>query len=192
MRNKILFVVDTILIFLVFFTINASEKSLPHNRDIQIEIPKAAKIEVEENKVEKFIEENLIEEESSEEDEPYFIVTDEEREELVRLVHLEGNNQSIECQKGICSVVFNRLESPYFEGNTLEEIIYATGQFTTAKNIPSAVPTQTNYDAVDYVIKNGPTLPYYVCFFRSAYYFKEYTPYCNINNTYFSYRKSHM
>lgn len=128
----------------------------------------------------------------TEEDEYYYYVTEEERETLARLVYQEGNNQSEECQRAIVSVVFNRVNNEHFNENTILDVIYAPAQFSVVPLLPNTTPTQTNYDAVDYVLKNGPTLPYYVCFFRSKYYFESYTPYCQINNTFFSYRKSHM
>lgn len=100
-----------------------------------------------------------------EEDEYYYYVTEEERETLARLVHQEGNNQSEKCQRAIVSVVFNRLDNEHFDEDTLLDIIYAPQQFSVIPLLPNTTPNQTNYDAVDYVLKNGPTVPYYVCFF---------------------------
>lgn len=122
----------------------------------------------------------------------YFVVTYDERELLAKLVHEEGNNQSLECQKGIVSVVFNRVYNKSFNENTIYDVIYAPGQFTVVPLLVDTVPTEVNYEAVDCVLNNGPTLPYYVCFFRSKHYFNNYTPYCSIDNTYFSYSESHM
>ena len=111
-----------------------------------------------------------------------------DREILARLVYLEGNVESLECQKAIASVVINRLNSGYW-GNTISSVIYARSQFTPASRIPSTTPTATNYEAVDYVLTNGVTLPSYVLYFRAGYHFSwnGYVPYTSIGNTYFGY-----
>lgn len=115
-------------------------------------------------------------------------VTAEEKDLLARLVFLEANTESLECQKAVISVVINRWENGYW-GNTLHDVVYAKGQFSTAKNIPIATPTANNYEAVDYVLKNGSTLPEYVLYFRANYHFKwnGYVSYKNIDHTYFGY-----
>ena len=115
-------------------------------------------------------------------------ITAEEKDMLVRLVFLEANTESLECQKAIISVVINRWINGYW-GNTLHDVVYAKGQFSTAKHIPIATPTPNNYEAVEYVLKNGSTLPEYILYFRANYHFKwnGYVPYKNIDNTYFGY-----
>lgn len=111
-----------------------------------------------------------------------------DREMLARLVYLEGNTESLECQKAIVSVVINRLNSGYW-GNTINSVIYASGQFVTASRILYTTPTSTNYEAVDYVLTNGVTLPSYVLYFREGYHFSwnGYVPYTSIGSTYFGY-----
>jgi spore germination cell wall hydrolase CwlJ-like protein len=115
-------------------------------------------------------------------------ITPTDRETLVRLVYLEGNIESIECQKAIASVVINRLNSGYW-GNTINGVIYAPNQFAPASRIARATPTATNYEAVDYVLTNGVTLPSYVLYFRAGYHFSwnGYVPYTSMGNTYFGY-----
>ena len=115
-------------------------------------------------------------------------ITSKDRETLARLVYLEGNAESLECQKAIVSVVINRLNSGYW-GKTINSVIYASGQFTPASQIPYTTPTATNYEAVDYVLTNGVTLPSYVLYFRASYHFSwnGYVPYKVIENTYFGY-----
>lgn len=111
-----------------------------------------------------------------------------DREILARLVFLEANTESLECQKAIASVVINRVHSGYW-GNTINSVVYASGQFTTASNIHCTTPTATNYEAVDYVLTNGVTLPSYVLYFRAGYHFSWnwYVPYMAMDNTYFGY-----
>jgi spore germination cell wall hydrolase CwlJ-like protein len=111
-----------------------------------------------------------------------------DRETLARLVFLEANMESLECQKAIASVIINRVNSGYW-GNTVNSVIYAKNQFTPASRIPYTTPTATNYEAVDYVLNNGATLPSYVLYFRAGYHFSwsGYVPYKSIGNTCFGY-----
>ena len=95
-------------------------------------------------------------------------VTSAEREMLARIVHREANTESLECQKAIVSVVINRWQDGRW-GNTLKEVIYAPHQFSPSGLIYKTTPTETNYRAVDYVLKNGSTLPKYVMFFRANF-----------------------
>lgn len=122
--------------------------------------------------------------------EPTYVynITSEEREMLARLVYLESNIESLECQKAIASVVINRWQSGYW-GDTLEDVIYAKGQFTPAHKIHRTTPNETNYAAVDAVLKDGCTLPEYVRYFRANFHFTwaGYKPYTVIDQTYFGY-----
>lgn len=120
-------------------------------------------------------------------------ITEAEREMLARLVYLEANTESIECQRAIVSVVVNRWQNGTW-GDTLEDVIYYPYQFTPASLIDKTTPTQTNYDAVDYVLKNGSTLPKYCMYFRASYGFSNtdwanygYREYKQIDNTFFGY-----
>lgn len=122
------------------------------------------------------------------EPEPFYKVTDVEREMLARLVYREAGDSSLECQKMVISVVFNR----YIAANgtmTLEEIIYQPGQFTPAPLIYKTTPTELNYQAVDEVIMYGSILPYYIRFFRADYHFdwNGYVGYTDLDGTYFGY-----
>ena len=115
-------------------------------------------------------------------------VTSVEREMLARIVYLEANTESIECQKAVVSVVINRLKDGYW-GDTLHNVIYAESQFTPATKIYKTTPTETNYEAVDYVLRYGCTIPEYVKFFRRGYHFNwdGYVSYDKIDNTCFGY-----
>lgn len=113
---------------------------------------------------------------------------EDERELFARLLYCEGGNESVECQRAIASVVLNRLHSGKW-GDSLTSVIYATGQFQPISSgaILTAKPSQTQYDVIDYVNENGCTIPSWVMFFRASYHFnwKNYTPYCQIDNTFF-------
>ena len=112
----------------------------------------------------------------------------DDRELLARLLYCEGRGESIDCQRAIVSVIVNRLNSGYW-GNTYSSVVYAKGQFSPVSSgaINNVKPSQTQYEVVDYVLEDGITIPSWVMYFRASYHFnwKGYTPYCNIDNTYF-------
>jgi spore germination cell wall hydrolase CwlJ-like protein len=120
----------------------------------------------------------------------YYSVTEEERLLIAQLVYREANTESLECQKAIVSVLFNRLACGKW-GDTIEEVIYYKNAFTpaTAGLLEGVNPTKTNYEAVDFVLENGPTLPTYVRYFRAGYHHKwsGYEGYTAIDHTYFGY-----
>lgn len=128
----------------------------------------------------------IIEEQQEQEDLPIFTITAEERDILAKLVYLEANTETMECKKAIVSIVFNRMCSPYW-GTTVNKVVYAKNQFTPANRISTTTATQECYDAVDYVVKNGCTIPPYVLYFRANYYFSWATNYQKIDKTCFSY-----
>ena len=117
-------------------------------------------------------------------------VSSVEREMLARLVYLEANTESLECQRSVASVVINRwLDGRW--GSTLASVIYSPYQFSPAGPIHKTTPTETNYVAVDHILKNGSILPKYCMYFRSGHCFSDvwegYARYAKIDNTYFGY-----
>lgn len=163
-----------------------------------IEVPKEIIVEKEIEKkvpveteiiVEKIVEVE-VEKEVFVEIEPTYVysISSEEREMLARLVYLEANIESLECQKAVVSVVINRWQNGYW-GDTLEDVVYAPNQFSPAYLIPNTTPTNTNYEAVDYVLKNGCTIPEHVLYFRANYHFNwdGYIPYQKMDDTCFGY-----
>lgn len=114
----------------------------------------------------------------------YIEMSEDDIYELATLVYLEAGGESFECQQGVASVVINRMTTG---GMTLQEVIYQKNQFTPAYLISSSSPSESTLEAVRTVIKDGPTLPEYVTFFRADYYFSWVTPYTSIDHTYFSY-----
>jgi spore germination cell wall hydrolase CwlJ-like protein len=133
----------------------------------------------------------------------YYTVSEEEREMLARVTFLESGICSQECQRMVVSVIFNRLDSGRWRQDmngdnkiTLYDIVYYPAAFSpvTAGKMSTAVPSQSCYDAVDYVIQNGPTLPTYIRYFRAGYHFSNkakgwetYLGYCDLDNVYFGY-----
>lgn len=141
---------------------------------------------------------STVEESSEPEVIPYYIVTAEEREMLATLVYLESSICSEDCQRAVASVIFNRLDSGRWKKDvnkdskiTLYDIVYYPNAFSPAYLIEDYKDktTQECYDAVDYVIQNGPTVPTYVRYFRTSYHFKwdGYKGYCDMDNVYFGY-----
>lgn len=117
----------------------------------------------------------------------YYPMTYDELYELATLVYLEGGIESIDCQKGIASVVINRATT---SGKSTHDVIYAKHQFTPAKYITTSKPSDSTLEAAKHVAMHGPTIPEYVTYFRADYYFdwgERYQDYIQIDNTYFSY-----
>lgn len=136
--------------------------------------------------VESNIESTTVEDVSSIEEKYYMQMSESDTYELATLVYLEAGIESFECQKGIASVVINRMTTT---GSTLQEVIYAKNQFSPASLIPYNEPTESTLKAVREVLKDGPIFPEYVTFFRANYYhdFSQYVePYTQIDHTYFS------
>jgi spore germination cell wall hydrolase CwlJ-like protein len=109
---------------------------------------------------------------------------------LARLVYLEANTESLECQRAVASVVINRwLDGRW--GSTIASVIYSPYQFSPAGLIHKTTPTETNYVAVDHILKSGSILPKYCLFFRSQYGFSStwsgYAEYAQIGDMYFGY-----
>ena len=145
------------------------------------------KIQVKEVEVEKEVEKIV----AVEKEPTYkYNISSVEREMLARLVYLEANTQSLECQEAVASVVINRWIDGRW-GSTIASVIYSRYQFSPAGLIYKTTPTETNYVAVDYVLKNGSILPKYCMYFRSDYGFSEYwdgyAEYHRINDMYFGY-----
>ena len=86
--------------------------------------------------------------------------------------------------------VINRWQNGRW-GQTLGEVVYAPEQFSPANLLYKTTPTETNYAAVDYVLKNGSILPKYCMYFRSEFCFSDvwegYARYMQIDAMYFGY-----
>lgn len=107
---------------------------------------------------------------------------------IAKLLYLEGRGESEECQRAIVSVIINRLKSGYW-GSTYHDVIFAKNQFEPAGSISKTTAGAKQYEIIEYVMKNGTTLPKYVLYFRANYFFDWCVDYKKIDNTYFSYTK---
>lgn len=72
----------------------------------------------------------------------------EEKDMLARLVYHEARGESFEGQVAVVEVVLNRVQSASFP-NTVAEVIFAPGQFSPAKRLDSAQPSEVQYNAVE-------------------------------------------
>lgn len=118
---------------------------------------------------------------------PYYVATESELEEVARLVYLEARGESVDCQRAITEVIFNRLASGLW-GDTLTDVIYAKNEFEPAAYISESETTDTIREMVYDVYWNGSTLPERILFFRADYYHAWYGAVNEfaIDNTYFS------
>lgn len=84
-------------------------------------------------------------------------ITEEEIETLARLLFLEAGNQSVDGQRAVIEVVFNRVLSDEFP-NTINDVVYAKNQFSPAHLIPSTTPTEEQYEVIQIVLTNSETI----------------------------------
>lgn len=114
------------------------------------------------------------------------VINEDDRETLARLLFLEGHTEGDECQRAIISVVLNRVEYGMW-GDTIDDVIYFKRQFSTARKIKRTEATEKEFENIDWIIKNGKTLPDEVLFFRLKSYrgSKNYDTYRKIDRTYF-------
>lgn len=98
---------------------------------------------------------------------PY--ITEDEIELLARLVFAEAGNQDIIGKRYVVDIVLNRIGSETFP-NTIEEVIYQKGQFSTASYLYSSriQPTEEDYQIVLEELENIYNTE--VIYFRTGYY----------------------
>lgn len=103
---------------------------------------------------------------SSEEQNSY---TDEDLYYLTCAIVGEGQNVSFEEQIAVASVVVNRLNSEWFNYDTIKEVCTAPGQYSSFSNgMAYREPTEENIAAAKYVLENGSQLPGN-CIFQSLH-----------------------
>ena len=95
--------------------------------------------------------------------------TDEDLYYLTCAIVGEGQNTSFEEQIAVASVVINRLNSEWFNYDTIKEVCTAPGQYTSFSNgMAYREPTEENIEAAKYVLENGSQLPGN-CIFQSLH-----------------------
>lgn len=113
-------------------------------------------------------------------------ITQDEIDLVAQITWLEAGNQSMTGKRAVVEVIFNRIVSDKFP-NTVHDVIFQSGQFSTAKNISISKPTQEEYDAIDRVLNESePILDTDVLFF-SPNGFKNRTSYDRIGGHVFCY-----
>jgi len=78
-------------------------------------------------------------------------VSQEDVELLARLVYLEARNQPEVGERAVIETVLNRVLDERFP-NSIHDVIYQKGQFSTAKYISNTTPTQEQYNIVNMVL----------------------------------------
>lgn len=110
--------------------------------------------------------------------------TEADMELIYRVVMSEAGGDGVLSQKGVTTVILNRLFSPRFP-DTVPEVI--NGQFSTGDN---GAPTEEVLRSVNMAIMEYGTrrqlLPYQCYYFRAWDYHSFGIPYCQFGNTYFS------
>ena len=100
----------------------------------------------------------------TEEEAPHYALTDEERILIQKIVSREAGG--IEGMGAVAQVILNRIKSERFP-NTVYEVIFQKGQFTTAENVEYATIKEGAAEAVSRVFDDGETfvsdVPLYFC-----------------------------
>ena len=94
----------------------------------------------------------------------YEPVTAEEFELIARVVYAEANTESIEGQQAVAEVVLNRRAAGNF-ADSVHDVVYAPGQFSTAPMLERVTPNMGNYTAVWLALYGEAILPLDVVFF---------------------------
>ena len=129
------------------------------------------------------------------EEELFLVLTPEEKKILATLIRLECGGSSYECQMAVASVVVNRMK--YWDVS-LRTVVFAKNQFSPSRLIDRSTgdskypPSSKHWQVVEDICKNGPSLPYYVMYFRAGRFHTWCTPYKQIDSTYFSYSPKYM
>lgn len=93
-------------------------------------------------------------------------ITDWEINEMASIIWLEARGESAEGQQAVAEVILNRVASPQFP-NTVHDVLYQKGQFSTVKSIQNAAPTEAQYKAICAALYGKPILPMDVVFFAA-------------------------
>lgn len=95
---------------------------------------------------------------------PQIQLTYEQLNLLASMVWVEARGESMEGQRAVAEVVFNRMVSEGFP-DSIEGVIYADNQFRSTKFLEDAEPTQAQYDAIDWALYGPYVLPEDVVYF---------------------------
>ena len=113
-----------------------------------------------------------------------FSISEADMDLIYRVVMSEAGGDGVLSQKGVTTVILNRLYSPEFP-DTIPEVI--EGQFSTADNGP--VTDEVKKSVVSAILDYGTRrqiLPYQCYYFRAWEYHNFGIPYAQLGNNYFS------
>ena len=97
---------------------------------------------------------------------PEIDLTWEEQQLLAKIIWIEAQGEPAEGQQAVAEVVFNRLVSCKF-GDTLNEVIFAEGQFRSVPFLDDAQAWQAQYDAIERALEGPYILPKNVVHFAT-------------------------
>lgn len=96
-----------------------------------------------------------------------FELTEDEKWFIAKVVWVEARGESREGQQAVAEVILNRMASEKFP-NTLSGVVYAAGQFKSAKFLDKAKPYQMQYEAVENALLGPYVLPEDVYYFATT------------------------
>lgn len=96
-----------------------------------------------------------------------FGLAEDEKWFIAKVVWVEARGESREGQQAVAEVILNRLASEKFP-NTLSGVVYAAGQFKSAKFLDKAKPNQMQYEAVENALLGPYVLPEDVFYFATT------------------------
>lgn len=119
----------------------------------------------------------------------YYYMTDDDINDFASLLFLEAGAEPEEVKYAVASVILNRMT---LWDMSFSEVAYQKNQFSPAYLIDDTTPRIEEINIVKDVLKSGPTIDKYVCYFRASYYhdWDDMNDYGYFGgNTYFSYSK---
>lgn len=124
---------------------------------------------------------------NNEKESDYCYLSDKDIRDFAALVFLEAGAEPEEVKYAVASVILNRMT---LWNMSFNEVAYQKNQFTPASLINSTEARDVEINIVKDVLKNGPTIDKYVCYFRADHY-HNWSRMHNYKyfggNTYFSY-----
>lgn len=94
-------------------------------------------------------------------------LTEAEKWFIAKVVWVESRGECREGQQAVAEVILNRLVSDEFP-DTLQGVVYARGQFNSAKFLDKAKPYQMQYEAVENALLGPYILPKDVYYFATT------------------------
>lgn len=97
----------------------------------------------------------------------YYYMSDEDIRDFAALVFLEAGAEPEEVKYAVASVILNRMT---LWDMSFNDVAYQKNQFSPAYLIDSTEARDVEINIVKDILKNGPTIDKYVCYFRASYY----------------------